>query len=199
MERDRRRANELENLKAEFSWMGSSIEIINEDANTYLRQWCEKMTDRMRSVLFLDPYGMQVEWSLIEMVAKTKKIDLWILFPMEIAVNRLLTKSGPPPEQWAQALTRIFGTEDWKDYFYPQRRVTTLFGEQEQQIKEAGYNKISEFFVMRLKTVFPAVAENPLPLLNSRNSPLYLLCFAAGNPKGASTAVKIAQDILGKN
>jgi three-Cys-motif partner protein len=199
IERDRHRANELENLKAEFSQMRSSIEIIIADANTYLKQWCARMTDRMRSVLFLDPYGMQVEWSLIEMIAKTKKIDLWILFPLGIAVNRLLTRASLPPEQWAQTLTRIFGTEEWKGYFYPQRKVTTLFGEQEQQIREADYNRISEFFIMRLKTIFPAVAENPLPLLNSRNNPLYLLCFAASNPRGAPTAVKIAQDILGKS
>jgi hypothetical protein len=50
--------------------------------------------------------------------------------------------------------------------------------------------------VARLKTIFAKVAENPLPLRNSTNTPLYLLCFAAGNPKGATTAVKIAQDIL---
>ena len=31
---------------------------------------------------------------------------------------------------------------------------------------------------------------------NSNNVPLYLLCFAAGNPKAAETAVNIAQDIL---
>lgn len=29
-----------------------------------------------------------------------------------------------------------------------------------------------------------------------RNNPLYLLCFASANPKGAKTAIKIAQDIL---
>jgi len=48
----------------------------------------------------------------------------------------------------------------------------------------------------RLKTIFTAVANNPLSLRNSRNVPLYLLCFAAGNPRGASTALKIAQNIL---
>lgn len=31
---------------------------------------------------------------------------------------------------------------------------------------------------------------------NSKNVPLYLLCFAAGNPRGGPIAVKIAQDIL---
>jgi hypothetical protein len=33
-------------------------------------------------------------------------------------------------------------------------------------------------------------------LLNSQNTPLYLLCFASANPKGAPTAIKIAQHIL---
>ncbi len=44
--------------------------------------------------------------------------------------------------------------------------------------------------------VFEQVADNPLLHYNSKNVPLYLLCFAAGNPKGAPTAVKIAQHIL---
>ena len=60
----------------------------------------------------------------------------------------------------------------------------------------ADFDLIGEYFVKRLKTVFAGVAQNPLPLLNSRNSPLYLLCFAAANPKGSTTAIKIAQDIL---
>jgi hypothetical protein len=40
------------------------------------------------------------------------------------------------------------------------------------------------------------VAPNPLILTNSKEVPIYLLCFAAGNPKGGPTAVKIANDIL---
>jgi hypothetical protein len=47
-----------------------------------------------------------------------------------------------------------------------------------------------------LKTVFAQVVPNPLILTNSKGVPIYLLCFAAGNPKGAPTAVKIAKDIL---
>ena len=30
--------------------------------------------------LFLDPYGMQVEWATIESIAHTQAIDLWLLF-----------------------------------------------------------------------------------------------------------------------
>jgi hypothetical protein len=66
----------------------------------------------------------------------------------------------------------------------------------ESNSKVADLDAIGQFFVDRLKTIFAKVAEDPLPLCNSTNNPLYLLCFAAGNPKGSVTAVKIAQDIL---
>jgi len=44
--------------------------------------------------------------------------------------------------------------------------------------------------------VFPAVAEEPRVLRNSANCPLYLLCFAVGNEKGAPIAMRIADYLL---
>jgi len=46
--------------------------------------------------------------------------------------------------------------------------------------------------------LFNKVAPNSLVLRNSTNIPMYLLCFAAGNPKGAEPAIKIARHILGQ-
>src|SRR5207302_10085764 len=94
------------------------------------------------------------------------------------------------------SLTRILGTEEWRDAFYSRQIEATLFGDQEVRMKEADFGKIGRYFVERLKTIFTAVANNPFPLRNSRNVPLYLLCFAAGNPWAASTALKSAQNIL---
>ncbi len=71
-----------------------------------------------------------------------------------------------------------------------------MFGTEAKTEKIADFDGISRFFVERLKTIFPGVAKNPLALHNSANTPLYLLCFAASNARGAKTAVKIAQDIL---
>lgn len=191
------RARELENLRVDFPNKAGRIQIEVADANAYLVQWCAQTDWRLnRAVVFLDPYGMQVEWPLIEAIARTCAIDLWMLFPLGVAVNRLLKKTEPPPDEWAQALTRILGTDDWRRSFYPRQRVQTLFGEQDSCGKQADFDAIGKFFVERLKTVFTAVAENPLPLLNSKNVPLYLLCFAVGNPRGAPTAIRIAQDIL---
>lgn len=150
-----------------------------------------------RAVVFLDPYGMQVDWNLIAAIAATKAIDLWISFPIGMAVNRLLTTGRPPPEEWQHALTRIFGTDEWRGAFYRTEKTPDLFGkETTQQVKRADFDKIGQFFVSRLRTIFSGVSDIQLPLTNSRGNPLYLLCFASGNPRGAATAIGIANDIL---
>lgn len=190
---------ELNRLKEQFFHKSSHINIELAEANAFLRDWCSRVDWRFnRAVVFLDPYGMQVEWDLIKIIAQTKAIDLWLLFPLGIAVNRLLKKDEPPEQEWANALTRIFGTDEWRSAFYSQQKILTLFGEEDIQCKNAELDQIGRFFVDRLKTVFAGVAESALQLCNSKNNPIYLLCFAAGNPKGAPTAVKIAKYIIEK-
>jgi three-Cys-motif partner protein len=118
------------------------------------------------------------------------------LFPLGQAVNRLLTRNRPPEESWANRLTKCFGTEEWKDAFYRSPKQGTLFNANARLEKEADFEAIGTFFVQRLETVCAQVAKKPLPLRNSKNVPIYLLCFAATNPRGAPIAVKIAQHIL---
>lgn len=171
--------------------------LVNADANSYLKDLCLGYSwKKNRAVLFLDPFGMQVEWETIQAIASTKAIDLWILFPIGVAVNRLLKKNGKVSPSWKRKLDLIFGTSDWYEAFYQFKTDLGLFGEQKTAIKRSDFKDIGQYFVKRLKSVFSGVAENPLPLFNSRNVPLYLLCFASGNPKGSRTAIKIAQDIL---
>ena len=52
--------------------------------------------------LFLDPYGMQVEWETIRSIASTQAIDLWVLFPLGMGMSRVLVKSGQIPDSWRQ-------------------------------------------------------------------------------------------------
>lgn len=204
VDRDDEHARILGNLRHEYPHLSDRIDIKAGDANEFLERFCSSTDWRgKRAVVFLDPYGMQVDWTTIEAIAATKAIDLWLLFPLGAAVNRLLTTHSPPTGAHAERLTRIFGTEEWRDVFYrPQEREDpplTLF-EQEPgdpaRAKSADFNAISEFFVSRLKGIFERVAEDPLPLTNSKNVPLYLLCFAAANPRGAPTAVNIANYVL---
>ena len=194
IEKDDNRFAELEKLKVEFP--SDDIELIQSDTNEYLNDLCGKDWRRHRAVLFLDPYGMEVEWQTVTAIANTQAIDLWILFLLGIAVNRLLKRDGDVDTTVRHKLDRSFGTTDWYDTFYEIASSPTLFGEEMVVQKISDFQSIAQYFVQRLQTVFTGVANNPLPLYNSKNNPLYLLCFAAGNPKGAPIAVNIAQNIL---
>lgn len=70
----------LNTLSAEYP--GKTIEVIQNDANAALKTLCGQYQWRNeRAVLFLDPFGMHVEWSTLEAIAKTGAIDVWYLFP----------------------------------------------------------------------------------------------------------------------
>lgn len=196
IELDPDRFAELQKLKLEFPDKADAIILVNAEANVYIQELCAKDWRKNRAVMFLDPYGMQVDWKTIEAIAATKAIDLWILFPLGAATNRMLPKSGKIDESWRKKLDRMFGATDWHEAFYRTSTSEGFFGKQTSVEKVANFDSIGQYFVARLRTVFAGVAGNPRQLLNSRNVPLYLLCFAAGNPKGAPTAINIAQDIL---
>ena len=140
----------------------------------------------------MDPYGMNVEWATIEAIARTKAIDLWVLFPFAIGASRMMPKDSAPDSVWADKLTAIFGTEEWKSRFYGKSRKGNLFGDQGSIVRIAGVDDILTFFLERLRSVFARIVEQPMILENSKHTPMYALCFAAGNPRGAPTAVKIA-------
>ena len=197
IEKDPSYYQELQQLSQDFPALADRINTVNTEANAYLQQRCRENWRDKRAVLFLDPYGMSVAWETIEAIARTHAIDLWYLFPLGVAVNRLLMRQrNRIPEGWSMHLDRIFGTHEWYDAFYTRTESLTLFGTEENVVKCGDFTAIAEFLLARLRSIFPGVAPNPLPLCNSHNNPLYLLCFAASNERGADIAIRIARHIL---
>lgn len=137
---------------------------------------------------------MQVTWDTIRAVAETKAIDMWLLFPAGIGVNRMLPKHGDIPEAWKRRLDAFLGVPEavWRPEFYREESEPDLFGATPSTQKVATIKSIGRYFNERLKTVFEQVAPKPLELRNDSGTSLYLLCFAAKN----KTAVKIANDVL---
>lgn len=195
IEKDSEKCKELEALKKEHP--KRDIKIICDDANTALLNWCKQLdTKKARAVVFLDPFGACVEWKVIEAIADTRAVDLWILFPYG-AINRMLVSDALPPKAWADRLTRIFGTGEWMKDFYSTSSWRSLIDPEkrmERVYKTADQEKITEFFMRRLKGKFAAVAK-PGFLYNSKGL-LFVLMFAAGNEKGANAGVKIANDLM---
>ena len=71
-----------------------------------------------------------------------------------------------------------------------------IFGQKLEVVQKAcDFGSIGDFFSERLRAIFAAVAPKPRLFSGSRG-PLFQLFFAAGNPKGAPIAVKIAKHLL---
>ena len=115
-----------------------------------------------------------------------------------MAVNRMLPKSGEIPQQWADRLTHLFGEDNWREVFYP-KQGADLFGEEITGKVPRIFDALSEYVTNRLQTVFADTVKKPLVLRNRKGAPLFLLCFACGNPKGAKIATGIASHIIDKS
>ena len=102
IEKNPSKCDELSALRDEFP--KRRIDVVNDDANSALLSWCGGLNLKQeRAVVFLDPFGASVQWKVIEAIAKTNSIDLWILFPYG-AVNRMLTRDRKPPPGWGRQI-----------------------------------------------------------------------------------------------
>ncbi len=182
-------------IKDDFPDRCARCKIIEEDANKFLIRWTDCLGPMDRAVVFLDPYGIAVQWTTIEKLASTKKVDIWMLFPAS-GVIRMLPRKGPPGEAWSRRLTELFGDESWRDEFYQEECREDLFGKHMAVNRKVTEDTVSKYLLRRLKKIFAGVVDEPLILRNSRQSPLFMLVFAAGNPHGAAPAISIAGDII---
>lgn len=186
---------ELQGLRHDFPDRAEQIRVVRGEANHVLQQWCRRTNWRSnRAVVFLDPYGMSVNWQTIETLGATRGVDLWALLPIGQAINRMLPRQGPPTGAWADKLTAFFGTNEWRDRFYRERVQESLFEDDEALEKQATFETISDYFTERLEAVFKYVPKRPRMLTNSRNVPIFGLYFATWNEAGNN----IASYILGR-
>lgn len=199
------RSKKLAALRAlEAEQPGKTIEVIQSDANAALKALCAQYRwQSERAVLFLDPFGMHVEWATLEAIAKTGAIDVWYLFPYSGLYRQAAKNANALDADKEASLTRLLGTDEWRQAFYVQKRQTDLFRMDDGDERNADHREMLNFVSNRLKGLFPAVTD-PKVLYQGGNSknpsgaPLFALYFAASNPKPAAygLATKIAKDIL---
>ena len=179
------------------SYPGRNIQVVSADANIVLPRICKLMGDFDRAVVFLDPFATQVNWSTVEAIAKTRKIDCWILFPL-MAIARMMPIQQEPTPALSTQLDRIFGSrEHWQRLYQPDPQFS-MFDSDTGQQRSSGSEQIAELYRERLDSAFAGVAPTRRTLRNSMNSPIFDLFFAASNPAGATPAIRIANHILGR-
>ncbi len=148
---------------------------------------------RIRTLAYIDPCGMQVEWRSIQNL-KGLPLDMWILVPTGLGVNRLLKRDGNISDAWLAKLEIFMGLkkEDILEIFY--KKTPTLFDDITLMEKERNaVSSAAKLYESRLKEVFKYVSQ-PYELKNSSNSIMYHLFLTSNN----KTAEKIGSEIVTK-
>lgn len=182
------RAEVLRALKAEFP---HDITVRSGEANAELRTlftsgpWTgHRDSWKQRGVVFLDPYGMSVEWSTLELLARTKRVDIWYLFPRKAVIQQLAKDISGIDEGKRGSLSRIFGTEEWEQEFYrPQPVQGKLFEPATNSAmgRAASPEEICAYARQRLRSLFCYVSD-PLPLTVRGSDFFELYCLSNNGP-----------------
>ncbi len=181
-----------------------NIHITEKDANIFVLDFCKYLRRGDRAVLFIDPYNTEFDWASLEVVAKTKKIDLWLLFPLSV-ILRMTPKHGSNIiPSWEATLNRLLGTCEWKEALYKAREQSLtldLFDNPPSNISSERVNpdELQLWVKSRLEEVFSFVAK-PVMLKNN-NTPLFSFFFAVANPSEPAwgLAQKVANYIIKKH
>lgn len=194
VELDEMHKTELEK-RIQENYFGRNAHVVSADCNEKLIRMANylKRNKNFRALAFIDPYGMSVNWDSIQAL-NGLGLDLWILVPTGIGINRLLKNDGNISEAWLSKLEKFLGLsqDEIKTHFYKTKEHNTLFGIETVIEKEKNtVNKAGELYRNRLKTVFKFVTDS-FVMKNSTNSIMYHFMMATNNP----TALKIANDVI---
>lgn len=179
--------------------LGKDVEVVRAKANeAVMTEIARKDWSGVRAVMFLDPYGMHVDWTTLQGIASTKAIDVWYLVSLS-GLFRQATKNGRAlSEQKRNAICRMLGTTEWEAEWYSDSKQVSLFSDSEpERFRVVSVADIEAYVRTRLRTIFPSVSA-PLTLRNSQNVPMFSLFFAVSNPepKAIGLATKIANHLL---
>ncbi|MCI0541783.1 MAG: three-Cys-motif partner protein TcmP [Verrucomicrobiales bacterium] len=147
------RVASLEALKQDYPQR--KIKIRQTECNAFLQKVVNAGSPfwrRNRAVVFLDPFGMQVPWETVQMLGTTEAIDILVNFPVGMAIQRLLLRSGEFTPKQRQKLDDYFGGSDWFDVVYKKRR--NLWGDENAEKVEKSGEALVEWYRRRLNSSF---------------------------------------------
>ena len=158
--------------------------------------------DFRRALCFLDPYGMNLEWEVLETAGKMRSIEIFLNFPILDITRNAKRKSLELVDPVHRArMTAFWGTDDWHTSMVKQSDQQNFFGalldsgDNTPEIETVDGYTIAKAFQQRLKDVadFQFVPD-PVPMRNRKEGLLYFLYFAGNNATGNRIATHILNE-----
>lgn len=194
-----RRIERVQGLREEFP--DCVIDVRQGNCNEVLcNEVAPQLTysSKQRAFVFLDPYGLQVNWETVRGLANTKTCDIFVNFSV-MGVTRLLPRDQNPEPVVVEQLNEVMGSTDWITQIYQEPLGTQLdlFGSPAEPTSSRDTIQaewLASLYTEQLRSLFPHVSK-PVLMRNSTNSVLYALCLASHN----QTAIRITNDIFNRH
>lgn len=148
VEEDKDRATNLEQKIAGLKLPKKIVvQVINSSFEEVSRDITETLTKQNASLapafLFVDPFGYNLPFELIQKLMQNEKCEVFINFMYEF-INRFFARDGQE-----KVMTRLFGNEDWKNIdvkaMTPPERKEAIIGLYERQLKEKAAKYVRSF------------------------------------------------------
>ena len=177
---------------------GRQIFVEHMEANEFIVRLCGDLSRPcrgwQRAVVFLDPYGLQVNWKSLELLGATEKVDLWCLFPMEGAIRQISHNIDRSDGHKERRLASCFGLSigELKERFYASI-PSVDGGEHKRRIIDIPL--LEKFVRSRLADAFKGMVAKPFRIYKpGTDHHLFSLFYALANP--SPKARKKAQEIV---
>ena len=158
------------------------IAFVNENANTAIASVLSGIHRKSYVFVFADPESPnQLPWTTIQALRAQghESIDLYVLFPLHMAIVRMVAWDPTKLEPNAAALTRFFGTDEWRD-LVTRRRTDN---DSERLIVD-----LEELYVRRLRDLGWKHTGRVREIRRTGRHRLYNMLFATNHPVGAALA-----------
>ena len=184
--------------------LASKANGISEEAVTIHRGDCNerlinellpliKADNRRRALCILDPYKLQLLWEVISGAGASKRIDLFLNFPM-MDINRSVLWHDTTlvdPDNVGR-MNSFWGDDSWHRIAY--NRETDLFGIENDEKASTNWQLVLAFKERLKKVAGFRQVPDPMPMRNSRGAVVYYLFFASQK----SVALNIVKSIFKK-
>lgn len=140
-----------------------------------------------RGLCILDPYGLHLDWSVIEAAGKLKTLEIFLSFPVADMGRPVLWRNPVGVDSAdIKRLTQFWGDGSWKDVAYDSKPDSS------GRSTKTDHDTLASAFQARLQNVakFRHVPE-PLPMRNSKGSVIYYLFFASQKPVAGEIVTEI--------
>ncbi|GMQ78981.1 MAG: hypothetical protein BMS9Abin02_1531 [Anaerolineae bacterium] len=161
--------------------LNDRVRVMNNDCNQIVSTIINELKPyehKSLNLAFLDPEGLELQWSTISQLASVRRMDIIINYPqggLSRVMPNVIDQDGE------SEVDKFFGNSDWR-HIYSEWQIRHEVGLHRRLI-DLYLGKLQELGYTELRRD-DEVGDEPLIRNSKRRTPLYRLLFASKHPLG---------------